>query len=86
MNDTKWKSWGFLITRKLVYYTVIVFAAICLFSKAGQLLSLKDSAANLVGGVIAAVTIGLLFTASIREVFYYNTKFNSTTNKENENE
>jgi len=88
MNNKIWKNLGWLITRKLVYYTVIVFASVFVFSKSGELLTLKDSASNLVGGVIAAVGVGLLLTASIREVFYYNAKFNSSTptNKENENE
>lgn len=63
-----WKSAGFKITKKLVYYVLVACAVVFLWSFASTLFSAPDTFQNVAGVVLYAVTIGGVFTFGIREL------------------
>jgi len=78
-TNINWKSLGWLITRKLVYYTIVVIAAVVLFTLAGAALTMKSTLAAIAGALLIALTLGGLITLGIREALFYFKKINPNT-------
>ena len=79
-----WKTTGFKITKKLIYYVLIICGVIFLGSVAANMMTARDTLQNIVGAVLAASTIGATITIGIREVDQFCNKINEETNKINE--
>lgn len=63
-----WKSVGFKVTKKLVYYVLVVCAVVLLWNGASTLFNERDTLQNVAGMVLYAVTIGGVFTVGVREL------------------
>jgi hypothetical protein len=63
-----WKSIGFRVTKKLVYYVLVASAAILLWNAGSSLLNARDTFENIAGAVVYVVTIGGVFTVGVREL------------------
>jgi hypothetical protein len=80
-----WKSVGFKITKKLVYYALVVVAVVFLWSTASTLFSERDTLQNVAGFVLYAVTIGGVITVGVRELsLLCGNSENKQTNTDNE--
>lgn len=77
MNTSSWKSVGWLVTRKLLYYALLLVAAVLLFKGGFALMSIASTIAFVLGFFIVVLTVGGLFTLFLREVFFYYKLLNS---------
>ncbi len=80
MNETNWKTLGWTITRKLLYYALIVIVAAALFICAFALMTMAEWIFFILGLLVAIATVGGLITLGIREVLFYLKKSNQTHN------
>jgi hypothetical protein len=80
MNNTSWQSVGWRITRKILYYILVVVALSALFQGSLFVLGLK-SIFWWLGYLGVGLTVGLGITAILREVSLVFGK-----NKQNKNE
>ena len=71
MKNNQWKKTGLTVTRKLLYYALVLFVLIVLGSTAAHCLSAKDTVANLCGLILTAFAIGGFITVVLREVNYF---------------
>jgi hypothetical protein len=69
--NTNWKSLGWTVTRKLVYYALVVFSAVVLGTWAAAAMTTASTFTFLLGLILAALTVGGVFTLAIREILYY---------------
>jgi len=77
MNTSNWKSIGWLVTRKLLYYALLLVAAVLLFKGGFALMTIANTFAFVLGLLLVVLTVGGLFTAFLREVFFYFKLLNS---------
>lgn len=68
---------GWLVTRKLLYYAILLVLAVLLFKGGFALMTIANTIAFVLGLLLVVLTIGGLFTAFLREVFYYYKLLNS---------
>lgn len=71
MEESNWKSIGWFITRKLIYY---VFTSAVLWMAATYAFSLMTVASTLsviVGAVLLVATVGVFLTLVVREFFNF---------------
>ena len=74
MEESNWKSIGWFVTRKLIYY---VFTTAVLWLAATYAFSLMTAASTvsvIVGAVLLVATVGVFFTLIIREFFQFLSK------------
>ena len=75
--NTNWKSLGWTVTRKLVYYALVIFSTVVLGTWAASAMTAASTFTFLLGLLLAVVTVGGVFTLVIREILYYCNKLNS---------
>jgi hypothetical protein len=75
--NTNWKSLGWIVTRKLVYYILVVLVTILLGSWSAALMTTANTLTFALGLVLSALIVGGLITVVVREIIYYIKKFNS---------
>lgn len=71
MNNSNWKSIGWNITRKLLYYFLVITALIISSTYALSLMTVANTLAFIGGGVLLIGSIGVGLTLLIREISYY---------------
>ena len=81
-----WKSVGFKVTKKLVYYVLVACAVVLLWNGGSSLLNQRDTLQNVAGLVLYAVTIGGVITVGARELSQLCGGNNKQTNKNETNE
>jgi predicted membrane protein len=79
-----WKTFGYKVTKKLVYYTLVVCAVIFLWSTASKWFSEKDTLENIAGAVLYAVTVGGIITVGFREASQLYSAVNTNETKQTE--
>jgi ABC-type nickel/cobalt efflux system permease component RcnA len=75
MNELSWKQIGWAITRKLVYYAVVIFLLCLLSSFAFSLMTMANTLAFAAGLILLMLSVGAGITLAVREVLYYCSKF-----------
>lgn len=75
--NTNWKSLGWLVTRKLVYYALVIFLTVVLGAGAASLMTAASTFSFALGLLLAVLTAGGVFTLVVREILYYCNKLNS---------
>jgi hypothetical protein len=84
MNELDWKRIGWKITRKLVYYAILVLVLIAMFTAGFSLMSMANTLLVMVGVLLVAFTAGIGITALIREILYYCSQYLIQPKEQNE--
>ena len=83
MNNTNWKSLGWLITRKIFYYIIIIVAFVALLKASFWLMNIASTIVFIGGLFGVGLAVGLGVTALIRELAFYFSITHTETNKTN---
>jgi membrane protein implicated in regulation of membrane protease activity len=86
MNELDWKRMGWKITRKLIYYAILILVLIAMFTAGFSLMSMANTLFVAVGLLLIALTVGIGITALIREVLYYASHCLIPPKEQNKNE
>lgn len=70
-SSFSWQSLGWRITRKFLYYTLIVVTVCLLLKLAFWLMNIASTFVFIGGLLVFVLTIGLVLTLIIREIFYF---------------
>jgi len=70
MNND-WKQIGWKITRKLIYYAIVIFVLVAMFTASFSLMSIASTISFAAGLLLAAFTSGIGLTLAVREILYY---------------
>lgn len=71
MNEIKWQTLGWKITRKLVYYTLLAIIFTITTTAGLSLMNVANTLSFSCGLVLLALTFGGFITALIREMVFY---------------
>lgn len=76
MKNLEWQSLGWKVTRKLVFYAIVVVVLSMMIVCSCSLMNIASTLAFLGGLVGIAATFGVFVTFLLREINFYRNVFN----------
>lgn len=71
MKNFDWLSTGWLVTKKLAYYFIVIAVFVMLMTYSMSLMTAASTLSFILGGLLMTVAIGGGMALFLRECFYY---------------